>query len=185
MSAVLLGWPVPLLPIQILWVNLVTDDFPPWLLGSILRKRGLWTGHRARRRKDLQPGSAGPCVFRFSSPLLHWRFQHRPAESVLKGQSMAFITLSLCQLVHVFNFRSLHESVFKRGLFGNKHLLLGVLAAGLLQAAVIFLPFLQEIFRVVDLTAVDWLRILGLVISPLVVGEIWKAAIAFRDRRGA
>jgi hypothetical protein len=63
--------------------------------------------------------------------------------------------------------------------------LLGVLAAGLLQAAVIFLPFLQEIFRVVDLTAVDWLRILGLVISPLVVGEIWKAAIAFRDRRGA
>jgi Ca2+-transporting ATPase len=104
-------------------------------------------------------------------------------ESVSKGQSMAFITLSLCQLVHVLNFRSLRESIFQRGLLGNKPLLLGVLAAGLLQAAVIFLPFLREIFRIVALTAADWWYIFGLVLSPLVFGEIWKFLV-FRRRQG-
>jgi Ca2+-transporting ATPase len=96
---------------------------------------------------------------------------------------MAFITLSLCQLVHVLNFRSLRESIFQRGLLGNKPLLLGVLAAGLLQAAVIFLPFLREIFRIVALTAADWWYIFGLVLSPLVFGEIWKFLV-FRRRQG-
>jgi Ca2+-transporting ATPase len=188
LSAVLLGWPVPLIPIQILWINLVTDSFPALALGVDPPENGIMD----RPPRPPQEGIFAAGVSRtlsffgvFIAFITLAAFSIGRQESVLKGQSMAFITLSLCQLVHVFNFRSLHESVFKRGLFGNKHLLLGVLAAGLLQAAVIFLPFLQEIFRVVDLTAVDWLRILGLVISPLVVGEIWKAAIAFRDRRGA
>ena len=186
MTAVLLGWPVPLIPIQILWVNLVTDSFPALALGVDPPEDGIMDRPPRPPQEGIFTAGIGRTLSIFGvfiAFITLVAFSIGRQESVLKGQSMAFVTLSLCQLVHVFNFRSLQESVFKRGLFGNKHLLLGVLAAGLLQAAVLFLPFLQEIFRVVDLTAADWLCILGLVLSPIVVGEIWKA-LSFRSRQG-
>ncbi|NLW09560.1 MAG: calcium-translocating P-type ATPase, SERCA-type [Firmicutes bacterium] len=186
LASVLLGWPVPLIPIQILWVNLVTDSFPALALGVDPPEDGIMDRPPRPPQEGIFTSGVGRTLSvygLFIAFITLIAFSIGRQESLLKGQSMAFITLSLCQLVHVFNFRSLHESVFKRGLFGNKHLLLGVLAAGLLQAAVLFIPFLREIFRVVDLTAADWLRILGLVLSPLVIGEIWKA-LSFHGRQG-
>ncbi len=184
LASVLLGWPVPLIPIQILWVNLVTDSFPALALGVEPAEKEIMN----RPPRPPQEGIFTSGVRRTLSVFGLYiglitlaAFSIGRQESVLKGQSMAFITLSLCQLVHVFNFRSLRESIFQRGFLGNKHLLLAILAAGLLQASVLFLPFLREIFRIVDLTAADWWSISGLVLSPLVLGEIWKGLV-FRRR---
>ena len=128
MSAVLLGWPVPLIPIQILWINLVTDSFPALALGVDPPENGIMD----RPPRPPQEGIFAAGVSRtlsffgvFIAFITLAAFSIGRQESVLKGQSMAFITLSLCQLVHVFNFRSLHESVFKR-VFGNKHLFWGL-----------------------------------------------------------
>lgn len=177
LSAVLLGWPVPLFPIQVLWVNLVTDSFPALALGVDPPEKGIMNRPpRSPKEGIFAPGvrSTLAAFGLFIALITLVAFSIGRQESVLKGQSMAFITLSLCQLVHVLNFRSLQESLFKRGLLGNKPLLLGILAAALLQAAVIILPFLREIFRIVELTAADWWHIIGLVLSPLVFGELWK-----------
>jgi magnesium-transporting ATPase (P-type) len=95
------------------------------------------------------------------------------AESVAKGQSMAFATQS--QLAHVFNFRSLRGTVFQRGFHKNRSLLLAVFTAGLLQAAVLFIPFLMAVFRLVVLDAGDWAVVAGLSLAILLLGELWKA----------
>ena len=87
---------------------------------------------------------------------------------------MAFATLALSQLVHVFNFRSLDKSVLGRELFANRSLTAAVLLSLPLQLVVLLHPFLQKVFRVVNLGREQWLIVVGLCLSILLFGEIWK-----------
>jgi len=159
--AMLAGLPLPLVPIQILWVNLVTDGLPAMALGvdqaesSIMNRpprdskenvfaRGL--GWKIISRGFLI-GLATLAVFVYT-------LQTEP-DNLIKAQTMAFTTLVMAQLIHVFDCRS-DKSVFHRNPFENKYLIMAVLSSLLLLVGVIYIEQLQPIFKTVDLTVQDW-----------------------------
>lgn len=103
------------------------------------------------------------------------------AKTIPIGETMAFATLGLSQLFHVFNFRSLHKSIFTRGIFGNKALIFAVLSSFLLQLVVLFVPFFMGVFKVEKLAFIDFEAIFLLIISPILFGEVVK--VIFRAKK--
>lgn len=178
LTAILLRWPLPLLPVQILWVNLVTDSLPALALGVDPPEHGIM---------DRPPRKPGESIFTpgiiptltvyalYITAITLIAFLCGQTESIERGRSMAFATLALSQLVHVFNFRSLEGSVLNRELFANRSLLGAVLLPGILQVMVFFVPFLAKFFRVVPLERGDWLKVALLSLPVLLFGELWKA----------
>lgn len=169
--AMILALPLPLVPIQILWVNLVTDGLPAMALGldrpeaDVMKKkprdpaegvfaRGL--GWKILSRGFLI-GAATLAAFLFA-------FERNPAD-LTYAQTTAFATLVMAQLIHVFDCRS-EKTIFARNPFGNKYLIGAVLSSLALLLAAIYLPPLQPFFRTVSLPAADWLLILGLAALP-------------------
>lgn len=177
LAAILLGWPLPLLPVQILWINLITDTLPALALGVDPGEEEMM--HRPPRspsRSFFSPRILRTLtVFGLLIGLITLTaFFIGAGESVEKGQTMAFATLALSQLIHAFNFRSLHRSVMGRRFFGNPLLLGAVLISGALQLSVLLIPAAAVIFHAAPLVAGEWLYVALLSLSPLLFGEIWK-----------
>jgi len=155
-----LGMPIPLLPIHILWINLVTDGLPGLALSMEMEEKDIM------RRPPRPPDE---------SVFAHGMWQHMIWVGLLIGgvsiftqawainagsahwQTMAFTTLTLAQLVHVLVIRSETQSLFAIGMLSNIPLLGAVLLTVLLQMAVIYLPFLQPIFKTQSLTPAELL----------------------------
>jgi len=164
-----LGLPIPLLPIQILWVNLVTDGLPGLALTAEPAERGIMQ----RRPRPLR-----------ESLFAHGMWQHMIWVGLLMGgvclltqawamqtgtahwQTMVFTVLTLSQLAHVLAIRSETESLFRIGLFSNRWLLAAVSVTFLLQMVAIYHPFFNEIFRTEPLSAGELL--LCLLVSGIV-----------------
>ena len=177
--AMILALPLPLVPIQILWVNLVTDGLPAMALGLDAPEGDVM------RRKPRHPkegvfarGLAWKIVSRGfligAMTLLAFIIAHNQNPNELKyAQTVAFATLVLAQLIHVFDCRSEH-SVFHRNPFGNMYLVGAVLISILLMLVVIYYPPLQPIFSTMPIQARDWLLIVGLSSIPtfLLVGSL-------------
>ncbi|PGZ96784.1 calcium-translocating P-type ATPase, SERCA-type [Bacillus pseudomycoides] len=177
--AMILALPLPLVPIQILWVNLVTDGLPAMALGLDAPEGDVM------RRKPRHPkegvfarGLAWKIVSRGfligAMTLLAFIIAHNQNPNELKyAQTVAFATLVLAQLIHVFDCRSEH-SVFHRNPFGNIYLVGAVLISILLMLVVIYYPPLQPIFSTMPIQARDWLLIVGLSSIPtfLLVGSL-------------
>jgi Ca2+-transporting ATPase len=184
--AILLGWPLPLLPIQILWVNLITDTLPALALGVDPRESDMMR----RPPRDPQSGLFDAHTVRtliafglLIGLITLAAFSVGAGESVEVGRTMAFATLSLCQLVHVFNFRSLHHSVVGRNFYANRQLLGAVVISGALQLFVLLVPAVAGIFHVVPLDPEKWFYVAALSLTPLFMGEMWKAAHAWLSSR--
>ena len=90
------------------------------------------------------------------------------------GQTMAFVTLALSELVHVFNVRNNKVSIFKTGIAGNKKLILAVIASAALMFIILGVPFLREVFSIPHLPTQNVLELIGLVIAPLIIVELFK-----------
>ncbi|SHI88586.1 Ca2+-transporting ATPase [Clostridium amylolyticum] len=192
--AILLGWAAPLEPIHILWVNLITDTLPALSLGMDPGDPDVMKNKPRDAKESLFKGSLSFMIFNgvliglltlaaFYIGAVEETGIHgigALAPGVLKGdglrhaQTMAFIVLSVSQLVHSLNLRSETKSIFTVGLFTNKYLL-GAIAAGIfLQDIVITVPFLAKVFNVNDLIMNDWLIVSALAIVPLIANEIIK-----------
>ncbi|MCR8641722.1 calcium-translocating P-type ATPase, SERCA-type [Paenibacillus sp. N1-5-1-14] len=162
--AMIAGLPLPLVPIQILWVNLVTDGLPAMALGV------------DQAEKDLMQQSPRPAKENIFARRLGWKIlsrgfligictiaafylvlQEHPGSSVnlVRAQSVAFATLVMAQLIHVFDCRS-SRSIFHRNILQNKVLVLAVLSSLLLMLAVMYVPSLQPIFKTVPIGFRDW-----------------------------
>ena len=95
-------------------------------------------------------------------------------ERIAVGQTMAFATLAFAELVHVFNVKSNKESIFKVGILNNTKLLLAIGVSALMMFAILLIPALRDIFNIVALPVENILEVILLVLSPLVIVEIFK-----------
>lgn len=184
--AALLALPLPLLPIQILWVNLLTDGFPALALGfDPPTENIMMRPPRDRNESIFSRGLGRKIIFRGLTMgfltvavfMLGLTSGH-----LTLARTLAFTVLVMQQLFHVLECRSEHQSVFAVGLFGNPYLLLAVAVSFGLQWAVLYKPTFYHIFSTVPLTLEEW----GVVIlvagsSLLMQGVLW--AFRWTERR--
>jgi P-type Ca2+ transporter type 2C len=169
--AMMLSLPLPLLPIQILWVNLVTDGLPAMALGVDQAEDNVMKrGPRPTNEGVFARGLGWKIISRgiligLSTTAAFWITLNSDPENLLKAQSVAFVTLVMAQLIHVFDCRS-ESSIFERNPFENKYLVLAVLSSILLMLIVMYVPILQPVFHTVALSGRDWLLVLGLAAIP-------------------
>ncbi|MFP5109104.1 calcium-translocating P-type ATPase, SERCA-type [Neobacillus sp. C211] len=169
--AMILALPLPLIPIQILWVNLVTDGLPAMALGldrpeeNVMKRKP-----RSPNEGVFSRGLGWKVVSRGFLiglvTLLSFMIVYNNDPSKLQyAQTVAFATLVMAQLIHVFDCRS-EKSVLSRNPFGNQYLVWAVLSSLALMFVVIYYPPLQPIFHTLPVAAKDWLLIVGLSSIP-------------------
>ena len=174
----------PLLPIHILWINLVTDSLQALALaadppnGDIMSRK---------------PNAAGKSIF---TKGMVWRIIYQgimigtltliayciglatPNQSeemrLEIAQTMSFIVLAFSELVHVFNIRNNKVSIFKTGIGGNKYLIYATIVSSLLMFVILFVPALRDIFSIVPLPIENLVEVILLVFAPLVIVELFK-----------
>jgi Ca2+-transporting ATPase len=163
--APLIGLPIPLLPIHILWINLVTDGLPGLAFAAEAAEENILK--RPPRKPNESIFSNGLGVHILWVGLLMgavcigtqgWALQAGNE----KWMTMVFTVLSISQMGHAMAIRSDWKSLFSQGVFGNKQLIGAVLLTLGLQMAVIYVPFLQDIFRTQALTITELLICIGL-----------------------
>lgn len=171
--AMLAGMPLPLVPIQILWVNLVTDGLPAMALG-VDKTEGKMMNHPPRDRKEsiFARGLAWKIISRgfligITTLAAFWLTLQSEPNNLVKAQTIAFTTLVMAQLIHVFDCRS-DISIFSRNPFENKWLIVAVLTSALMLIGVIYIESLQPIFKTVALDVSDWLFLLFFAALPSV-----------------
>ena len=176
--AMLLWHKTPLLSMQLLWINLVTDSLPAIALGMEPVEADVMEKKPKPKNEGIFAHGLGIRVvlqgFMFAIlTLIGFKLGENVTGTLAGGQTMAFAILAISQIVQSFNMRSEH-SLFKIGAFGNKTLNKAALVSLLLVAVVLFTP-IGVAFGLVYLPAWLYLVALGLILVPLVVMEISKA----------
>ncbi len=179
-----------LLPIHILWINLVTDSLPALALAFDPANKGIM---------ERKPKKAHQGVF---TKGMTWRVVYQGImiglltlgafmiglattneqieglsldESKIEvGQTMAFVTLALSELVHVFNIRDNKKSIFRTNIFNNGKLILATIASAALMLVILFVPVLRNIFSIPVLPTENILELVCLIFAPIVIVEIFK-----------
>jgi P-type Ca2+ transporter type 2C len=153
--APLVGLPIPLLPIHILWINLVTDGLPGLALASEKEEADIMKRPPRKTNESLFADGIGYHIVwvgllmaGVTLGIQAWSINHSGAH----WQTMVFTVLSLAQLGHVLAIRSERQYLIKQGIFSNLELLGAVLLTFMLQLGVIYLPFANEIFKTQPLT---------------------------------
>ena len=182
----------PLLPMHILWINLVTDSLPALALAvdpaeddimkkkpnkekSIFVKSRLW--RVAYQGVMIGLITLAAFIIGLATPdsILPQVDGLSNAEIKVEiGQTMAFVTLAFAELVHVFNVRNPKKSIFKTHPFKNKMLLLALGVSALLMIVILAVPGLREVFSIPVLPAQDIFEMILLILSPIVIVEIMK-----------
>lgn len=174
----------PLMPMQLLWINLVTDSLPALALGVEPVEYDVMDRKPRSKKESLFSNGVGTeCVLQGGMigilTLIAYYLGSRVfalAGGVLNiplGETMAFATLALSQLVHAMNMRSSH-SLFRVGLLSNKYMIGAFLASLALMLVVLLIPFMQTVFGVVAMTSTQWLTVAGLSLATFVIMEIRK-----------
>lgn len=189
-TSILFFWPIPLMPTQILWVNLITDSLPAIALGvdkgdkDVMRKKprdpkesffagGAWA-------KALFGGITigGLTLLAFYYSIHNDGFKltdkNLPQDVLTHARTMAFVVLAVSQLMYSLSMRHFEKSIFKIGLFSNKFLLGSIVVGLFLQVIVISVPFLADAFNVSPLSLSDWGRVLLMSMIPMVISELSK-----------
>ena len=180
-----------LLPIHILWINLVTDSLPALALAfdpansDIMKRKpnkpseGVFTKGMTWRvvYQGIMIGVLTLIAFMIglattTEPIDGLTLDETKIEV---GQTMAFVTLAFSELVHVYNIRNNKKSIFKTGIGKNRNLILATLASALLMIIILAVPFLRQVFSIPILPLENILELVVLAIAPVVIVEIFKA----------
>ena len=180
----MLGWDI-LAPVQLLWINLVTDTLPAIALGLEPVEKGIMKRTpRGKKSNFFSGGVASSIIYQgilegaivlttyqlglnFGPHMGNANLQHADA------LTMAFLTLGLIQLFHAFNSKYIHQSIFSKRTFANKWFNWAILISAVVMAAV-ELPFMTKFFDVTELNSTQWLIVLGAGICMILIVEIVK-----------
>ena len=195
-GAIFLGegaiWGVPLLPVHLLFVNLITDTFPAFALGQEPVDEKIMDNPPRPKEEGIFSkgfgftlGWQGALVGLLS--LISFALGCNlnigsAAPSLATGQTMAFITLSACQLFHCFNVKSRSESIFTRKIFNNKYLWGAFFLGVAIMMVIIYVPFLNGIFNLTNLDFYHELIAFGLAFCIVIVVEIVKIFIRLKSK---
>lgn len=209
-AAVLAGLPMPLTAIQLLWLNLLTDGAPALALAMEKGDPDVMQQAPRPKRESIINRSmrlgiiiqtiaqSGVVLTAFVLGLTwHLASQVPAGENLLvhlikydwrgvdvqTAETMAFVTLSLCELFRAFTVRSERVSLFRLGIFSNRWMLYAVGLSVALLLIVVNTPFLQPIFNTHFLAPREWLLVLGLAIIPAIAEEITKFYLRMQDRK--
>jgi Ca2+-transporting ATPase len=209
--ATLAGLPTPLTVIQLLWLNLLTDGAPALALAmekgdpdvmqrpprpasepiinrsmqlgilvQTVAQTGVTLGAFAAgllwhlRAGEIMPAGANPLAFLLQ---YDWR-----GVDVQTAETMAFVTLSLCELFRAYTVRSERISVFRLGVFSNRYMQIAVAVSIFLLLLVVNVPFLQPIFNTHFLSWSEWAVVLGLALVPAIMEELTKLYLRWREK---
>ncbi|MCI6692375.1 MAG: calcium-translocating P-type ATPase, PMCA-type [Clostridium sp.] len=187
--AILLNWPAPLLPIHILWVNLITDSFPALSLGVDPGDKGVMDLPPKDPKESLFAGRAsillilngiligGSTLFAFVLG------EYLYPDSLRHAQTMAFVVLSVSQLFYSLSMRNETKSLFQVGVFKNKWLIASILFGIVVQLAIITIPFTANIFKVYSLDFKDWGIVILISLIPFAINEIVKIFFRTTDKK--
>lgn len=177
----LIGMRSPLLAIQLLWINLITDSLPAIALGLDNPEKDIMN-HKPRNPKKsiFADGLWGKIIVEgvMIGVLNLLAFSIGRRYSLDVARTMAFVSLGLLELVHSFNIRS-EDSIFKTGIFKNKYLCLAFLGGALLQIIVVIVPSWAEVFKLTNLTTKQWLCTIVISLMPIVLMEVQKLCNGF------
>jgi Ca2+-transporting ATPase len=210
--ATLAGLPMPLTVIQLLWLNLLTDGAPalalamekgdPDIMDRPPRPKNESIINNSMRlgmvvQTIMQTGAvlaafliglywhqtAGEMLPDGQNPLSDLLQQNWKGIDVQTAETMAFVTLSLCELFRAYTVRSEHASLFKLGLFTNRYMQYAVGLSLILLLLVVFVPFLQPIFNTHSLSGREWMVVLVLALLPAIAEELTKLYLRWQDQR--
>ena len=173
----LLGLKSPLLAIQLLWVNLVTDSLPAIALGLEPPDKDIMNRKPIDSKKGIFADGLWSKIFAEGAmlgilTLLAFSIGNK-LYGLEVGRTMAFVSLGILELIHSFNIKS-EESIFNVGLLENKYLIGAFLLGVILQVAVVIIPPVATLFKLVPLTGLQWLYTFGISILPLIIMELQK-----------
>ena len=212
--ATLAGLPAPLTVIQLLWLNLLTDGAPALALAMekgdpVIMQRKPRPPSEPIINRTMQMGiviqtiaqtgvvltafvvglfwhlEAGTLIPAGTNPIVYLLQYDWKGVDVQTAETMAFVTLSLCELFRAYTVRSEKVSIFKLGVFSNKYMQYAVALSVFLMILVVSVSFLQPIFNTHTPDLREWGVILGLALVPAVAEEIFKTYLRWRDGRKA
>ncbi|MDW7668313.1 MAG: cation-translocating P-type ATPase [Bacillota bacterium] len=190
LASILFFWPIPLLPTQILWINLITDSLPAISLGVDPGDKSVMEEKPRDPKESFFAGGVGVRVTiggfligaltlaAFYIGLREYGYspssEDIPVEVLTYGRTMAFVVLAASQLFYSLSMRNDKKTIFKIGFLSNKYLIGSIFIGLLLQLGVISIPFLARAFKVVNLSFKDWVIVLSLALIPLFFKELYK-----------
>lgn len=178
-GAMFLGYPLPVLPAQIIWLNFVTDGFLDVALAMEPKEEGLLKGNFERPKKYLIDKLMAQRIVFMAVPMMIgtlFLFKDYFETDIVKAWTVSLTVLAVFQWFNVWNCRHEKKSIFKMNFFSNKFLVGATIIVIFLQLMAIYNPFLQKVLQTAPLDVFDWLKIIAVAFSIIVVEEIRKIA---------
>ena len=189
-AAIMIGWPLPLGVLQILWLNLITDIFPAMALALEPSAPDVMMRPPRDPKKPLMTPAFGWLIVwqgvllggcALAAFAIGMRWYGAQGEGLRHAVTIAFMTLAMAQVFHAFSARSQKRSAFSSRLFTNGWLWSATLTCVLLQLAAIYVPALRQVLHTVPLNAADWALIALGSLAPVAVVETVKGIQRWRE----
>ena len=177
-TTLLLGLPLPLLAVQILWLNFVTDGFLDVALAMEPKEENLLSRYFEHPKKYLVDGLMALRMFLMASPMVIgtlYLFVSSIGSDLTKAWTVSLTALAVFQWFNAWNCRSDTESVFHANPFSNRYLVFATMIVVSLQLLAVYSPFLQGVLHTTALSSSDWFRIVAVASSIVLVEELRKS----------
>jgi len=184
-TSVLLGWPLPILPVQILWIKLIEDPLPAASLAfDVSDDNVMHEKPRSRKQALLTPALQKIIAFYaivmdcFALAIFYYYF--KVVGDIDLARTVMFATLGLSTMFYIYAVRSLDTSIFKAKHFSNKFLVMATLLGTVLIFASVYLPLLNKLLSTVPLRTHDWIFIIAYGLVSMLVFEMGKYVSGYK-----
>lgn len=186
LGAMAMGFPLPLLPAQILWINLIEDSFPAMALTTEQEIKGVMDEKPIDPKESIlhRPLKLWMTAIFFITGLaafLSFFFLWKLTGDLHKTRTIVFALMGIDSLIFAFSVRSFKRTIFRKDIFSNRYLVGGVAMAALLLIGAVYLPPLQKLLVTQSLGAIEWLLIFGIGLFEILLIEFSKVKIFHRN----